>query len=86
MRAFSELAPGEPFFWQGKQWQKIEPKPNTDKPHKPPYNACQVVSQWITESDIALVCIYATFEGWLVMVEPADVAELTPVQAEAVTP
>lgn len=67
MRAFSELAPGDHFFWQGKTCQKIKPTANPI-PHKDPVNAVQI-------SDPP---VFTTIPGWCVVIEPSDIAELTP--------
>jgi hypothetical protein len=81
MRPFSELQPGDLFFWQSGTWRKIHPCQNVEGPHKPHHNAVKVTQPTPT-AGAALAPRYGTFAGWLVMVEPSDVEEL----AQAVTP
>jgi hypothetical protein len=71
MRPFSELAPGEPFLWQGKKWKKIKPRKNTLQPHNRPYNAEMGPDSW-PPAGLTVSPWYDTFSGWV------DVEEVAP--------
>ena len=75
MRAFSELAPGDLFRWQGNTWRKIHPRQNIELRYAPPHNAVKVTRPLATNG-VEEADTYATFAGWLVMVEPSDLEEI----------
>lgn len=64
MRPFSELAPGDLFFWQAKTWKKIKPQPRELR-YADPYNAVKMTNP----------LAYATVPGWVTVPEPIDVAD-----------
>lgn len=75
MRAFSELAPGDLFRWQGNTWRKIHPRQNIELRYAPPHNAVKVTKPLATNG-VEEADTYATVAGWLVMVEPSDLEEI----------
>jgi hypothetical protein len=77
MRPFSELQPGDLFLWQSGTWRKVYPVAHTELRYAPPYNAVKVDKEPPVEG-VIVPPTYRTFAGWLVMVEPSDVAEVTP--------
>lgn len=75
MRAFNELAEGDLFLWQSATWRKVYPVRNVELRYAPAHNAMKVDKDPPVEG-VAVATTYAAFAGWLVVVEPSDVAEL----------
>lgn len=80
MKTFSQLAIGDLFLWQSATWRKIYPRQNVELRYAPAHNAVKVPDE-PTVSGAEVSPTYATMAGWLVMVEPSDVAELSPTKA-----